>query len=222
MRGLLRLMGIKLLQRTDDMLPAKVIAYNKATNLATIQPMIMVVTTDGQSIARAQVAAVPVYKISSGGFIINFPVKPGDLGWIKANDRDISSFVSTYAMASPNTQRKHSFKDAMFYPQAAWDLVSISEEDSANLVLQNYAGTCKISISETNVTVTAPNGVLFDTPVATFTGIIDVQNNNGESTPCTVNGNIVTNGDVIASGTSLHTHKHGGVMTGGGDTGVPI
>jgi len=29
-------------------------------------------------------------------------------------------------------------------------------------------------------------------------------------------------GDVTAEGTSVHTHKHGGVQTGGGQTGVPV
>lgn len=45
----------------------------------------------------------------------------------------------------------------------------------------------------------------------------------------TVNGNVhvnsgtvtVTGGDVIADGISLKTHKHGGVVPGGGQTGVP-
>jgi phage baseplate assembly protein gpV len=35
-------------------------------------------------------------------------------------------------------------------------------------------------------------------------------------------GNFNTSGDVIAQGTSLHTHVHGGVTPGGSNTGAPV
>ena len=38
----------------------------------------------------------------------------------------------------------------------------------------------------------------------------------------TVTGTITATGDITGNGTSLHTHKHGGVQTGGGTTGSPI
>lgn len=37
----------------------------------------------------------------------------------------------------------------------------------------------------------------------------------------TVNGTITATGDVTANGTSVHTHTHGGVQTGSGNTGAP-
>jgi hypothetical protein len=121
--------------------------------------MITVVTTDNQIINRAQVASVPVYQASGGGFIVRFPVKSGDFGWIKANDRDISLFMQTGKMSPPNTQRKHTFKDALFIPQAFFDLVTIAGADDDNLVIQNYAGTVKISMSNTNIVIDASAGV---------------------------------------------------------------
>lgn len=38
----------------------------------------------------------------------------------------------------------------------------------------------------------------------------------------TIHGTVTVTGDVIADGISLKTHKHGGVTTGGGQTGVPV
>lgn len=38
----------------------------------------------------------------------------------------------------------------------------------------------------------------------------------------TINGTLHVTGDVIGQGTSLHTHKHGGVQPGDGQTGVPV
>ena len=42
------------------------------------------------------------------------------------------------------------------------------------------------------------------------------------SATVTIEGNLIVTGDVTASGTSLHTHIHSGVTTGGGDTGAPV
>ena len=105
--GALRLVLRKFLAQTDDMLPAKVIAYDRATNRANVQPMVQMVTTDGQKISRAQVVSVPVLNIGGGGFVLSFPIAAGDLGWIKASDRDISLFLQSYSEAHPNTGRMH-------------------------------------------------------------------------------------------------------------------
>jgi len=45
--GLMSLFSAKLKQNLDDMLPAKVIAYDRATNRAQIQPLIVQVNTLG-------------------------------------------------------------------------------------------------------------------------------------------------------------------------------
>lgn len=38
----------------------------------------------------------------------------------------------------------------------------------------------------------------------------------------TVSGSVVADGDVTGDGTSLHTHVHSGVQTGGGNSGPPV
>ena len=227
MAGMLRLVLGKHLQHVDDMLPAQVIAYDATTNRARVQPLIAVVTTDNIVINRAQIASVPVAQWGAGGFVLRFPVSPGDLGWIKANDRDISLFKQTYKNSAPNTQRKHSFEDAVFFPDTFLKGVTINGEDGANAVLQNFDGSVRIAIWPDKVKVTAPS-VLIDTPTATFTGdvtvakTINVQNSDGSSTPCQINGNVNATGDVIAGGISLQTHVHSGVTGGSADTGPPV
>ncbi|WP_422930147.1 Gp138 family membrane-puncturing spike protein [Singulisphaera sp. PoT] len=159
MVGMMRLVLTKFLQNTDDMLPAQVMAYDRATNLAQVQPLIAMVTTDNIVIRRAQVAAVPVVQLGGGGFVLSFPIATGDLGWIKANDRDISLFKATFASSSPNTQRKHSFEDAVFIPDTMMRGVTVAPEDAANAVFQNLAGTVKIALWDDLIQILAPSGV---------------------------------------------------------------
>jgi len=187
----------KILQNTDDMLPARVVSYNRTTNRAVIEPMIMMVTTSDTTIKRAQLASIPVYQYGGGDFILSFPIKAGDLGWIKANDRDISIFLQSYENAAPNTIRKKSFSDAVFYPDVMRGY-TIASEDANNVVLQNISGTVKVSLGANKVKVSAPTVEIVATDI-TIT-----------STTLTHNGKNIG-----------ATHTHSGVTVGAGTTGVP-
>lgn len=205
--GIVKLVLNKFLQGIDDMLPAKVIAYDRTTNQARVQPLIAIVTTGKEQITRAQVASVPVLQLGGGGFVVSFPIQPGDLGWIKANDRDISLFKQIMENSSPNTERKHSFEDALFIPDTMFKAVVINPEDDSNFVLQSIDGTVRIALFDDKVKITAPQ-IILDTPQVKATGTI------------------TADGDIIAKGgagtpVSLHSHTHSGVQTGGGNTGIP-
>ncbi len=92
--GTLREVFKKFMQGMDDMLPAKIIEYDRASNVATVQPQIMVLTTEKRTVPRPLFASVPVLALGGGDFVLSFPLKPGDSGWIKANDRDIRSIYN--------------------------------------------------------------------------------------------------------------------------------
>lgn len=155
MAGMMRLVLDKFLQNVDDCLPAKVISFDRNKNRATVQPLIMMLTTQNQKVARAQVASVPVFQIGAGGFVLNFNLKPGDFGWLKATDRDISLFMNSFRQTGPNTLRKHSFEDAVFFPDRMRGY-NIAEEDAENCVLQSVDGSVKISLGTTKITIAAP------------------------------------------------------------------
>ena len=94
----------KFLQRTDDMLPAMVQNYDRARNLARVQPLIQVVDTEGQRFNRAPLANVPVLLLGGGSFFVSFHLPAGSLGWIKANDRDISLFLQDSQTTDPTRE----------------------------------------------------------------------------------------------------------------------
>lgn len=198
MGGAFRAILKKWLQSVDGMLPATVIAADAAREYATVQPLIMVLGTDGSTTSRAQIAKVPIFNAGAGGFVLSFPIKPGDLGWIVASDRDISLFLQAEAEAKPNTLRLHSFEDGLFIPDAArqW---ALADEDAENAVWQSLDGRIKITLGADKITVTHPTLVEVHTPLVHVIG-----------------------GDVKADGISLKTHTHSGVTTGSGDTGPPV
>lgn len=195
--GVLRLFGRKLLQNLDDCLPCTVAAVQGRTRV-TVQPVVMMATTDGQKISRAKVPSVPIFNMGAGGFVLSFPVKIGDFGWLKATDRDISLFLQGLAEDGPNTARQHSFQDGFFIPDVMreWTLAG---EDADRIVLQSIDGASRIAIGMGTVKVTTP---LFEVDAATahFTG------------------DVTADGHVTGNGIVLDTHTH---PTGGPNTGAP-
>lgn len=218
--GVIRFAFSKIMQQTDDMLPAVVISYNRTTNRAKVQPLISFVNTLNEVTERAAVGSVPVLQLGGGGFVLSFPIKKGDLGWIKANDRDISKFKQNLSISVPATQRQKTFEDAMFIPDTMFRAVNINGEDAENVVLQSLDGTVRIALFEDKVKITAPEIVL-DTPLTTITGELQAGTNPSYGNTASFRGNITTTHDVIAQTVSLHEHTHNGVQTGAGNTGEP-
>jgi len=212
-------------QEVNDQLPAIVIAYNRTTNLATVQPLISMVTTLNDIVPRGQIASVPVFQAGAGGFMVNFPAKPGDLGWIKSNDRDISIFKQLWGFCTPNTRRMHSFEDGVFYPQVFKDF-TIESEDSANLVIQKLDGSVRIALWADQIKVTAPT-VIIDAPTTTINCTTTTIN----CTTTTINGDLHVTGNQQVDGNTTagtgggsvdlinHVHINAG---GTGNSGPPL
>jgi hypothetical protein len=218
MTGMLREVMGKFLQNVDDMLPAKVISFDRTTNLAQVQPLIMVVKTDNTIQARAIVASIPVLQIGGGNFMLNYNLNPGDLGFIKANDRDISLFMQSFTQSPPNTYRKHSFSDAIFIP-AALKGYTINAEDADNVVLSTLDGTQRVAIWANQVKITSNARIILDAPVVEMTGVFETGTNVGYGGNGTINGTLNATVDVTAAGISLVNHVHTEVSTGLSNTG---
>lgn len=203
LEGAFRAILTKFLQNVDDCLPAVVIAVAESRNRVTVQPQVMVGTTDQRKVSRAQVASVPILNMGAGGFVLSFPVKAGDFGWIKASDRDISLFLQSLGEDTPNTRRMHSFQDGVFIPHAmrAWTL---NPADADRVVLQSTDGVTRIALGADTVEITTSGVVKVTAPTVHMTGDLNVD------------------GSVTSHGVVLHTHHHTGVTVGGGNTGGPV
>lgn len=207
MSGAMRsILGKFLRSSIDDMLPAKIIAYDRTKNRATVEPLIAMIKTDGNNVIRNQVASVPVMNFGGGGFVLSFNLNPGDLGWIKASDRDISNFLKSYKQSSPNTFRAHDFSDSVFIPDVMTGY-TIDGEDQENAVLQTLDGSVRVSLFPAKLKLTAPT-IELDTPSATFTGDVQIDGaatlGSGGGQPIARQGDAVSGG-VITGGSGTHT-----------------
>lgn len=72
--------------------PAEIVAYEPATQRATVEPSLELLLTDGSSMPRAQALDVPVIFPAGGGWRITFPLTAGDEVLLVNCDRDISGF----------------------------------------------------------------------------------------------------------------------------------
>jgi hypothetical protein len=203
LQGVLGFFYKKSLQNTDGMLPAKVVAYDATTNTATLQPLIQVQTTTGELITRAQLASIPVLALGCGTACIRFNLKAGDLGWISANDRDISLYMQTLAESAPNTQRLHSFSDAMFIPDKVRGYVINPADSAADIIIQTTDGAVAVTLGASGVNI---RGAAIN-----ITGAV------------AITGSLAVSGALTNAGIDVgKTHKHSGVTSGSSNTGAPI
>lgn len=171
----------------EVMLPAKVVSYDRATNRAVVQPLVMMTTTDGQALNRAQLVNIPVHRLGGGGFFISVPLKAGDFGWIQACDRDISLVLQRGGLEDrANTKRFHSFSDSLFVPESLKDW-AINGKNADALVIQSLDGSTCIAIDNGRVEIDAASVIVNGDAVV-----------NGDST---TNGNVRHNGDLEVDGT---------------------
>ena len=210
-------------KNVNVMLPAKVLAFDRETNRASVQPLVAMVNTNQELITRAQVASVPVFQISGGNCILNFNLKEGDLGWIKAADRDLSNFLQSYNEAGPNTYRQHSFEDSVFFPDSMTGY-TINAEDEENAVFQTLDGSQRIAIWPDKIKITSDAEIVLDAPIVTITGDLETGTDTGGAGIARIRGSLLADGDVRgdADGNdySLNTHVH--INSGGaGDGGPP-
>lgn len=193
----------KMMQNTDNMLPAQVIAYDRTTNRVQVQLLISLITSDNSIVPRPQIASIPVLVLGGGGYMLSFPLNPGDLGWVIANDRDISLFLQTYNQTPPNTYRVKNFSDGLFIPDVMRNY-TINTEDQENAVLSNLDGTIRIALWPNQVKITSPITLIEGN--LTVTGAIDIQGGltatgGSGAYPMNITGNVLVTGNIGATGT---------------------
>lgn len=147
-------------QRVRTLIPATVVVYDPATNLATVQPSRLRQPADGGTPTPMPTVQGPVvWPGRVGGWDIWADLLPGDPVMIGVSDRSIAEWRKT----PPGTpvpalgSRMHSLTDAVIIPGLWPDVVPRANgRIPGQLYIGNASGTIKITLDPVNVTIEGP------------------------------------------------------------------
>lgn len=153
-------------------LPAKVVSYNKATNLVSIQPCIDRMRIDDPnntaSIHLPQIDDVPVHHFGSGKCLLTVAPQAGSYGSYHVSERSLTKWLSQGGIATPDNHRKFDISDGFFIP-GIYPLVPEGNDDEHGLIdpeisedrieLRTRTGNTFVSVLDNeNVEITADTG----------------------------------------------------------------
>lgn len=202
-------------------IPVKVISVTNSGGVSAIgkvsvQPLVSSVDGNGQTWEHGIIHNVPYMRIQGGSNGVILDPVVGDVGIATVCDRDISTVKNTGAVSAPGSNRKNDMSDMVY-------LMTIIGAAPSQYIQFNSSGITilsptKVKINAPNVEINAGTECKITAPTITLNGAL----NQTSGAAATFSGSMTVTGDVTAAGTSVHTHKHGGVTTGGGQTGTPV
>lgn len=232
-------------QALGKMQTATLVRIESCTNAGGLSPVGYVDVTplvnqlDGQGNPTPHVTIynVPYFRLQGGANGIIIDPQKGDIGVAVFASRDISQVKTTKKQGNPGSHRQYSFADGMYlggmlngtptqYIQFSTAGIRIHSPtrvkiDAPDVLIE--AQTVEINAS-TSTTVTTPTFTVNGNTV--LNGTLNAGGDAGGSASFSgtmhVVQDVTVDADVVASGTSLHNHVHGGVQPGGGNTGAPV
>lgn len=178
---------------------------------------------------------VPVMFPRGGGCTLTFPIKPGDECLIVFGDRCIDFWWQSGGVQEPVDDRQHDLSDAFAIvgPQSQAKKISGISMSGAQLRTDDGAAFVEVAAGHAitvqtpgKLTASAQGGAEITAPEIVLNGNVTINGNLSQGMgssggTATMLGPISVTNDVTAGGKSLMTHTHGGVETGGGNTGGP-
>lgn len=176
----------------------KVLAVTNAGGVTPVgtldlQPLVQQMDGDGNVVDLPILYGVPYSRLQGGTDAVILDPKVGDLGVVVFGDRDLSAAIASKDKAPPGSNRRNSLSDAMWIGGYL-----------------NGAPTQYVRFSTTGIEMISPTKVTIKAPLITLDG------------PVTATSTVTAATQVTAAGIGLTTHKHVGVTTGGGTSGVPV
>lgn len=191
-------------------LPGIIQSFNPTAKTAVIQPAIkaIVFAQDGTStdVALPLLVDCPVFFPSGGGCTLTFPIAVGDECLVVFSSRCIDAWWFSGGIQVQAEMRMHDLSDGFAFVGVS-SLPNVPGSINTSTVqLRSNDGAAYVSVNPTTheVDITTSGNVLITAPTTTITGAL------------VVTGSITNNGKNIGA-----THTHGGVQTGGGNTGAP-
>lgn len=123
-------------------IPGRIETYDKATQKASVKPLLKREYKDGQADEYPVITAVPVVFPGTSNGILHFDLIKGDGCLLIFSERSIDKWLSSGDVVSPNSRRKHDLSDAIAIP----GLYSFNKagRGESGVVLKN--GTAKLKL----------------------------------------------------------------------------
>jgi len=166
---------------------------NNYTGTVDVKPLVHQVDGKQNPIVHGVIYGMGYIRIQGGLNAIIIDPQIGDIGLAVFANNDISGVKASKAPSTPGSARRNDWADGIYIGG-----------------LLNAIPLRFIRISDINgIEIISTNNVTITAPQTTINGAVQV------------NGTLTASVDVVANGTHLHTHTHGGVQTGSGNTGAP-
>ena len=154
--GLMSFYQKNVLMQLEKVTPAKIISYDRDTNRAVVQILNYSITSTGEKIARKPLIDIPVFCFGGGDFVLSFPIKENDVGFLSASDGDISVFKKLLEVFAPATYQKHKYKDSVFYPMIL-NGFTVNDDDKESVLLSSLDGKTRISLNDGYIVLNGEN-----------------------------------------------------------------
>lgn len=178
----------------------EIVSFNPSTQTAEVQ-IKMTYIRNGEIKNYPLILDCPCIVLCGGKGRITFPIEKGDSCLVLFNDRDIDNWYSGGQTMPPRTNRTHAFADAFAIvgPHNKQNQFS----DYFNSGTEIKYGNSTIQLEDNKVKIT--NG----------TATVEMS-----SSSISIVGNVAITGNFTVNGKDVSdTHKHSGVVPGGGNTG---
>jgi len=198
----------ELLKDVCTCVPGHVLAFDPVRQLAQVQVGIQRVDINNASFTVPPIIEVPVC-FPGGDFALEYQIDPGCEGLIHFSQRCVDGWLQSGGVAANPIGRFHNLQDALFMPGYRSLPNVLPDFQNNGIRLRNEAGD-QFAWLKNDGSIAVENAA----------GHIRI----AADGTVTINGATITPaGDVVsATGISLSTHAHGGVQSGGSNTGAPV
>lgn len=210
-----------LLAGTWTALPGEIESYDDEKQTVVVQPTIQAeLTAPDGSVSLATLPLLldcPVQFPRGGGALITFPVKKGDECLVVFSSRCIDAWWQNGGVQPQAELRMHDLSDG-FAILGFSSVPNVVGAPSATAIeIRSVDGSTFLALDPDaqTVDITAPGG-------STITADVTIEGTLHVTGKITTDADVEATGDVKAGAISLKNHKHGGVRSGGSQTGVPV
>lgn len=211
----------QILSKVNTCLPVKIVAVTNSGGVSPVgfvdvQPLVNQVDGNGKSIPHGIIYHLPYFRVQGGADAIIIDPKVGDIGLAAFASRDISAVKNSKKVSNPSSSRKFDWADGLYFGGFL--------NGTPTQYIQFSSSGIKLH-SSIKITVEAPlvdvNATTFSVNANTVLNGTITQGAGGGGGAANLIGPLTVANNVTGQGTSLHTHVHSGVQSGGSNTGQP-